>query len=373
MRALFIFGTRPEAIKMAPLIREFQNYADFETEVCITAQHRHMLDQVLNFFEIVPDYDLNLMKQNQTLFDITATALKELEKVINASKPDVILVQGDTTTAFAGALAGFYNKIKIVHIEAGLRSDNIYSPFPEEANRLLIGTLADYHFAPTERAYENLIGEKKRGEIWQVGNTVIDALLLGLKLIEDKDATFKQEFVGIDFSRRIILVTAHRRESFGEPFENICNAIKDIALQYKDDVAIVFPVHLNPNVRSTVKRILSNIDNVSLIEPVDYPKFIWLMNESYLIITDSGGVQEEAPTLGKPVLVIRAETEREEGINAGTAKLVATNRESIYNAASLLLTEPGEYSKMANAVNPYGDGTTSKQIADVLLKAFKKT
>ncbi|GHA57655.1 non-hydrolyzing UDP-N-acetylglucosamine 2-epimerase [Pontibacter akesuensis] len=368
MKSLFIFGTRPEAIKLAPLIKEFEATPDFDLEVCITAQHREMLDQVLDFFKIKPDYDLNLMKPNQNLFAITADALTGLKEVIEESKPDLIIVQGDTTTAFAGALAGFYKQIKIAHVEAGLRSNNLYSPFPEEANRLMIGQLADYHFAPTQKAFENLQSVNKQN-VWDVGNTVIDALLLGLELIEDNDSSILSSFEGIDFSKRIILVTAHRRESFGEPFENICNAIRDIAEEF-EACEIVFPVHLNPNVRQVVSKILSDIKNVHLIEPLDYPKFIWLINKSFLIITDSGGVQEEAPTLGKPVLVIRDETEREEGITAGTAKLVATNRESIYSSAYRLLTNEHEYNKMANAVNPYGDGTTSKQIVKILKEVY---
>lgn len=354
---------------MAPIIKEFKKYPEVQVEICITAQHREMLDQVLTFFEIEPDYDLNLMRQDQTLFDITADALKGLEDVLSVSKPDAILVQGDTTTAFVGALAGFYNKIKIIHIEAGLRSGNKYSPFPEEINRSLIGELADLHFTPTDRAFNNLMNERKKGEIINVGNSVIDALFLGLEIIEQRGYSYQNYFPLVDFSKRVILVTAHRRESFGAPFENICNAIKDIAT-HNQDVEVVFPVHLNPNVRRTVNAVLKDVPNIHLIEPLDYPKFIWLMNMSYLIITDSGGVQEEAPSLGKPVLVVRQETEREEGIEAGTAKLVATDREGIASSANLLLSSAEEYSKMANAVNPYGDGTTSKQIAEIMFKSL---
>ncbi len=370
-KILFIFGTRPEAIKLAPLIKEFEkSKCDFDVKVCITAQHREMLDQVLSFFNIKVDFDLNLMKPNQSLFTLTADIIKSLEEIISLSQPDLIFVQGDTTTAFAGALSGFYKKIKIAHVEAGLRSYDKYSPFPEEMNRILIGRLADYHFAPTERAKENLFNEGIKENVWVVGNTVIDALLLGLSLIKKEgEEKYYQYFNFIDFSKKILLVTGHRRESFGKPFENICYALKEIANNY-NDVEIVYPVHLNPNVRRSVFRILKDHPRIHLIEPLSYPYLIWLMSKSYLIITDSGGIQEEAPSLGKPVLVTREVTERIEGIKAGTAKLVGTKKEKIINEVSKLLESENEYKKMANAVNPYGDGASSKKIVNILKDIF---
>jgi len=363
--SLFIFGTRPEAIKLAPLIKEFQQHEDFETKVCVTAQHREMLDQVLNFFGIKPDYDLNLMKPNQTLFDMTANALKSLEKVLDIAKPDIIFVQGDTTTAFVGALASFYKKIPVAHVEAGLRSFNKYSPFPEEINRVLVGHLADYHFAPTEKAKENLFNENIKKNVYVVGNTVIDALFLGLDIIKKQgEERFYKFFNFIDFSKKILLVTGHRRESFGKPFENICYALKELVRKHKD-IEIVYPVHLNPNVREPVNRILKGEKRIHLIKPLDYPYLIWLMNKSYLILTDSGGIQEEAPSLGKPVLVMRDVTERIEGIQAGTAKLVGTNPQKIIEETSKLLENPYLYNTMAKAVNPYGDGKSSARILSI--------
>ncbi len=369
-KVLFIFGTRPEAIKMAPVIREFKKHTDFNVKVCITAQHREMLDQVLKFFNIKPDYDLNLMKPKQSLFDITANALKALEKVLDFENPDLIFVQGDTTTALVGALAGFYKRIKIAHIEAGLRSYNKYSPFPEEINRVLVGHLADYHFAPTEKAKENLLKENIRKNIYVVGNTVIDALLWGLDIIRQTgEEEYYKYFHFIDFSKKIILVTGHRRESFGKPFENICYALKEIS--ERKDVEIVYPVHLNPNVREIVNRILKGVKNIHLIEPLDYPYMIWLMNKAYLILTDSGGIQEEAPSLGKPVLVMRGATERIEGLKAGTAKLVGTDKERIVREVINLLENKDEYEKMSKAINPYGDGRASCRIAEIINKKIK--
>jgi len=354
-KILFIFGTRPEAIKMAPVIKEFKKEKSIDVKVCITAQHREMLDQVLNFFGIKPDYDLNLMKPNQSLFDITANSLKSLEKVLDKEKPDLIFVQGDTTTAFVGALAGFYKKMKVAHIEAGLRSHNKYSPFPEEINRVLVGHVADYHFAPTERAKENLYRENIKKNVYVVGNTVIDALFLGLNIIKKEgEEKFYKYFDFIDFSKKIILVTGHRRENFGKPFENICYALKEIAK--REDVEIVYPVHLNPNVKKPVNEILNGVRNIHLIEPLEYPYLIWLMSKSYLVLTDSGGIQEEAPSLGKPVLVMRDVTERTEGIEAGTAKLVGTSKETVINEISILLDNKKYYDKMAKAINPYGKG-----------------
>jgi len=366
MKHLFVFGTRPEAIKMAPLIREFEQDPQQDVIVCVTGQHREMLDQVLDFFNITPDYDLKLMGKNQTLYDITAKALLGLKPILESERPDNVFVQGDTTTAFIGALAGFYEKIKVSHIEAGLRSNNIYSPFPEEGNRKLAGHLASLHFAPTDRAVNNLRQEGINNHVYQVGNTVIDALLLGLKLIKERgEDPYSQFFSGIDFNKKIILVTGHRRESFGKPFQNMCNAMKDLALEY-NDTELIYPVHLNPNVRKVVKQTLEGISNVKLIEPLSYPYLIWLMNKSYFVLTDSGGIQEEAPALGKPVLVMREVTERQEGVEAGTAKLVGTDYNVIMQEARKLLTEPSYYEKMANAINPYGDGTTSKQVLRIL-------
>lgn len=366
-KILFIFGTRPEAIKMAPLVRDFKKNSDiFEVKVCVTAQHRQMLDQVLDFFEIKPDFDLNLMKPNQTLFDITSDAIIGLKDVLEQYIPDVIFVQGDTTTAFIGGLAGFYKKIKIAHLEAGLRSGDLYSPFPEEANRKMLGHISDYHFAPTLTSKNNLNKENIEKNVFVVGNTVIDALFLGLDIIKSKgEENYYNFFNFTDFSKKIILVTGHRRESFGKPFEDMCNAIKDIVTSHKD-VEVIYPVHLNPNVRKTVKEVLNDVERVHLIEPLDYPYLIWLMNKSYIVMTDSGGIQEEAPALGKPVLVMRDVTERTEGIAAGTAKLVGTNRDIIVREAIKLITDSKEYGKMANAVNPYGDGTTGKQIVEIM-------
>jgi UDP-N-acetylglucosamine 2-epimerase (non-hydrolysing) len=366
-KVLFVFGTRPEAIKMAPLIKELQFQPnDFEVKVCITAQHREMLDQVLSFFEIKPDFDLNLMTPNQTLFSFTNVALAGLEPILESFTPDLIFVQGDTTTAFVGALAGFYKKIPIAHIEAGLRSGNKLSPFPEEVNRILIGHMAAYHFAPTQQTAQNLMKEGITQNVHVVGNTVIDALLRGLEIIkETKENIYKDFFKFLDPNKKTILVTAHRRESFGKPFEEMCMAIRGIVEQ-NHDVQIVYPVHLNPNIRQVTQKILDNCPDVHLIEPLSYPKLIWLMNESYFVITDSGGIQEEAPALGKPVLVMRDVTERVEGIEAGTAKLVGTNQEIILTEANKLIRNPHEHELMAKAVNPYGDGKSSRKIAQII-------
>ncbi len=366
-KILFVFGSRPEAIKMAPLIKTFQN-SSFAVKICVTSQHREMLTQVLTFFQIKPDYDLNIMKQNQTLFDITIHGLKGLEEVLKKEQPDLIFVQGDTTTAFIGALAGYYTKTQVAHIEAGLRSFNKFSPYPEEINRILAGHIADFHFAPTLKAKENLENEGIKENIFVVGNTVIDALFLGLKIIsENKEAEFYSKFSQINFHKKVILVTGHRRESFGEPFLNICSALKEIALS--EDVEIVYPVHLNPNVRKPVFDILQDVKNIHLIEPLSYSYLIWLMNKSYLVLTDSGGIQEEAPSLGKPVLVMREVTERMEGITAGTALLVGTDKDRIIFETKRLLKNKHDYDRMAKSVNPYGDGSTCKQVLGILEKA----
>lgn len=366
LKILFIFGTRPEAIKMAPIVKECERQKEqIEFKICITGQHKEMLDQVLNFFKIKADFDLSLMKHDQTLFDVTAKALKGIEQVLNNYTPDIILVQGDTTTAMTGALAGYYKKIKVGHVEAGLRSCNVYSPFPEEVNRKIISTVTYYHFAPTGKTKENLIKENYHSNIYVTGNTVIDALLWGVKQVRNSEIVSKS-FSFLNEKKKLILVTAHRRESFGKEFENICNALLTIA---KSNTAfeIIYPVHLNPNVQAIVRKTLSGQENINLIKPVDYPQMIWLMDKSYLVLTDSGGIQEEAPTLGKPVLVMRNVTERQEGIDAGTALLVGTDKKKIIEETQKLIDDTVAYQKMAKAVNPYGDGSASQQIVSILL------
>jgi UDP-N-acetylglucosamine 2-epimerase (non-hydrolysing) len=365
-RLLFIFGTRPEAIKLSPLIRFCENQPDqFHVRVCVTAQHREMLDDVLGFFAIRPHFDLNLMKPNQTLFDVTINGLQGIKDVLEVYQPDNIVVQGDTTTAFVGALAGFYNKTKVSHVEAGLRSGNKYSPYPEEMNRILAGHLTDYHFAPTDLASQNLFREGIRDNVWVVGNTVVDALLLGLDIIEaTQSESFVEHFNYIDFTRKIVLITCHRRESFGEPLEHILVAIRELAEKY-DHLEFVYPVHLNPNVQEPARRILGRCDRVHLVRPLSYAQLIWLMNRSHFILTDSGGIQEEAPSLGKPVLVMRDVTERQEGIDAGTARLVGTDTAVIVSAATRLVENQDAYRQMARAINPYGDGKACERIAAI--------
>ena len=366
-KLLFVFGTRPEAIKMAPIIHAAKKLpGSFNVAICVTGQHKEMLHSVLDFFELKADADLALMKPNQTLFDITADAIRGLEKVLNNFTPDIVLVQGDTTTAFAGALAAYYKKIKVAHIEAGLRSHDKYAPFPEEINRKMVGTIADLHFAPTEAAAENLFMENISENVFITGNTVIDALLWGVEKIRMVN-DFAKPFEFLDLNKKIILVTGHRRENFGLPFENICDALSFISSKYPE-VQIVYPVHLNPNVQTVVKERLSDKSNVFLIDPLDYPHLIWLMDKSYFVITDSGGIQEEAPSLGKPVLVMREVTERMEGVTAGTALLVGTSKERIIDEASKLLDDTEHYQTMSKAVNPYGDGTTAEQIISILAK-----
>jgi len=365
-RLLFIYGTRPEAIKMAPLIKEFQKYPDyFDIKVCLTGQHRQMIDQINLFFDIEADFDINIMSPNQTLFDITSRCLMGLKDILDIPF-DLIFVQGDTTSVMAGALAAFYKKIPLAHLEAGLRSGSKYSPFPEEINRVITGHIADYHFAPTNKAVDNLRNEGIRKNVFMVGNTVIDALYLGLTIINsEEDQKYFNFYSYLDFSKKIIVVTGHRRESFGIGFENICKAIACIATEYRN-VQFLYPMHFNPNVREPVNRILNGIDNVFLIEPLDYPYLIWIVNKSYFVMTDSGGIQEEAPALGKPVLVLREVTERQEGIDAGTAMLVGTKFENIVSAMKELLENNLIYERMANAVNPYGDGNTSKKIVEIV-------
>jgi UDP-N-acetylglucosamine 2-epimerase (non-hydrolysing) len=371
-KILFIFGTRPEAIKLAPLILEFKKQKNFITKVCITSQHREMLEQVINFFQLPVDYDLSIMEHNQTLFKISSKIIQSIEPVLEEFQPDLIFVQGDASSAFLGALTGFYKKIKIVHIEAGLRSYNKYAPFPEEINRVLISHIADYHFAPTKKAKENLLKEGVKKNIWVVGNTVIDALFLALKNVKKSEEQYKNFFKFLDFNKKIILVTGHRRESFGGPFRQICLALKELAEKFKDEIEIVYPVHLNPNVRKPVFNILSGQKNIHLIEPLSYPYLVWLLEKSCFVLTDSGGIQEEAPSLGKPVLVMREVTERIEGIKAGTAKLVGVKKDSIVKNSVKLLTDKNLYQKMAKKKNPYGDGKSTERIVKIINEKFVK-
>lgn len=375
-KVLLVFGTRPEAIKMAPLVKAFENEANIESRVCVTAQHREMLDQVLNMFDIKPYYDLNIMRSGQDLFDITSNVLLGLKDVLNDFKPDIVLVHGDTTTTSSASLAAFYNRIKVGHVEAGLRTGDIYSPWPEEANRQITGVLANYHFAPTTTSQNNLLKENKnQKDIIVTGNTVIDALFLALDKIENNQELKSKIIDSLNFQyklkdkKKIILVTGHRRENFGEGFINICKALKTIAIN-NPGVDIVYPVHLNPNVQKPVKEILSNTSNIYLIEPLQYESFIYMMNESYFIITDSGGVQEEAPSLGKPVLVMRDSTERPEAIEAGTVKLVGTNKEAIIKEAQKLLDNKEEYERMSKSHNPYGDGKACERIVNFIKESL---
>ena len=369
-KIICIFGTRPEAIKMAPVLRELQKKKDlFKTVVVVTAQHRQMLDQVLRLFNLRSNYDLNIMQESQTPYYITTSALSRLEKVINRENPDFILVQGDTTTTFAAALASFYQKVPVGHIEAGLRSYDRFNPYPEEVNRLLTDALCELHFAPTLTAKRNLLKENiKKESIFVTGNTVIDALYLALK----KPHRFRNSVLKkIDFNRkRIILVTAHRRENWGTPLENICLSIKKLIKKY-DDLEIVYPVHLNPEVNNVVHRILKNSPRIHLIKPLDYLDFVNLMNKCFLVLTDSGGLQEEAPSLGKPVLVLREVTERPEGVKAGTVKVVGLSKERIFKETCKLFDNKRMYNRMAKSVNPYGDGKASTRIVDAILYYFK--
>ena len=364
MKIMTVFGTRPEAIKMAPLVKAMNADPDIESVLCVTAQHREMLDQVLRLFELVPDYDLNIMKPNQTINMITANVIMGLEEILKKEQPDMVLVHGDTTTTFATALAAFYNQTKVGHVEAGLRTYDKYSPYPEEMNRVMTGHIADLHFAPTMRNRQNLLNEAiDEGDIYITGNTVIDALLdVTSKPYEFEDETLK----ALDFEgKRVIAVTCHRRENLGENMEHIFGAIRRIADEF-DDVEIVYPVHLNPKVRDIAGRILSGAKNVHLIEPLTYQPFSNLMAKSYLIVTDSGGIQEEAPALGKPVLVVRKETERPEAVEAGTVKLAGVEEETIYKMMKTLLTDADAYREMEHAANPYGDGHAVERIIKIL-------
>jgi len=372
-KLLLVFGTRPEAIKMAPLVKEFQkDTVNFETKVCVTAQHREMLDQVLDLFDIEPDYDLNLMKPGQDLYDITSNVLLGMKDVLSDFKPDVVLVHGDTTTTSATSLSAFYQQIKIGHVEAGLRTGDLYSPWPEEANRQITGVLANYHFAPTSTSEDNLLKENKDPNgVIITGNTVIDALFLALDKIKSNkelEVQINKQLgtIGYNISnRKIILVTGHRRENHGQGFINICTALKELAVN-NPELDIVYPVHLNPNVQKPVKELLSDIDNVYLIAPLQYEQFIYMMDKSYFIITDSGGVQEEAPSLGKPVLVMRDTTERPEAVEAGTVKLVGTDTNKIVSEATELIDNSQSYEKMSKAHNPYGDGEACNRIIEFL-------
>lgn len=372
-KILLVFGTRPEAIKMAPLVKEFQKYPEqFDTKVCVTGQHRQMLDQVLDVFDIKADYDLNIMAPNQDLYDITSKVLLGLRDVLKQLQPEIIFVHGDTTTSMAATMAAFYQQIKVAHVEAGLRTYNLYSPWPEEMNRQLTDRLCDYCFAPTEMSKNNLLQEKiDPDKIFVTGNSVIDALLMAVDIIKTKEG-LEQDLISQltekgytpKADKKYILVTGHRRENFGDGFLNICKALKEIATKYPD-IDIVYPVHLNPNVQKPVFDLLAGIDNIFLISPLDYLPFVYLMQHSYLILTDSGGVQEEAPSLGKPVLVMRNTTERPEAVEAGTVKLVGTNASDITDNVNLLLTDKSVYNKMSQAHNPYGDGKACERIVDL--------
>ncbi|MBE6337296.1 MAG: UDP-N-acetylglucosamine 2-epimerase (non-hydrolyzing) [Lentimicrobiaceae bacterium] len=380
-KVMLVFGTRPEAIKMAPLVKEFEKYPnDFQTLVCVTGQHREMLDQVLNLFEIKPHYDLNIMKQGQDLYDVTARVLVGMRDVLKEAQPDIVLVHGDTTTSTAAALAAFYQQIPVGHIEAGLRTHNIYSPWPEEMNRLITGRIATYHFSPTQLSRQNLLKENVSDDsIIVTGNSVIDALYWVVDKIKNDEA-LNNELKGVlnkagydinrlDNGRKLVLITGHRRENFGEGFISMCTAIKDLTKKYPE-VDFVYPMHLNPNVRKPIHEVfgedLSNLGNMFFIEPLEYLSFVYLMEKSTIVLTDSGGIQEEAPGLGKPVLVMRDTTERPEALEAGTVKLVGTNYDKIVSEVSALLEDESYYEKMSKAVNPYGDGLACGRIVEKL-------
>lgn len=364
MKVMAIFGTRPEAIKMAPVVRELLKHPEIETKVCLTAQHREMLDQVVDLFQLPVDYDLDIMKQGQSLYDITDRVLLGLKEVLEKEKPDLVLVHGDTTTTFSATLAAFYQQIDVGHVEAGLRTGNTYSPFPEEANRRLTSVLTALHFAPTETARQNLLKENQKDDhIFTVGNSVIDALLATVK----KDYVFEdKELQEIEEHKRIILVTTHRRENLGEPMRNVYRALRRL-VQTVPDTEVVFPVHRNPLVRQAVKEVLDGVPGIHLVDPMEYEPFTNLMARSAIILTDSGGIQEEAPSLGKPVLVLRDTTERPEAVASGTVKLVGTDEDKVYNTAYKLLTDEEAYREMAESINPYGDGHTSERIVQAIL------
>ena len=374
MHVLSIFGTRPEAIKMAPLVAALQREPQLQSTLCITGQHREMLDQVLEFFKIQPDFDLNLMRPNQNLYQLTSDIILGLKPILEEFRPDYVYVHGDTTTTMAASLAAFYSGAKVCHIEAGLRTHNLQSPFPEEMNRQVTGIVTNFHFSPTENSKDNLLRElKSEASICVTGNTVIDALLYGIEKVNEvdfQDAEIEALKKIIQSYKKIILVTAHRRENHGDGFIRICEALKQIALNHPD-VQIIYPVHLNPNVKKPVHEILSGINNISLTAPLAYPAFIWLMEKSYLLISDSGGVQEEAPSLGKPVLVMRETTERPEAVTAGTVILVGTDKEKIISEASRLLNDEKAYQAMTKVHNPYGDGKASERIVKFIQEQVK--
>lgn len=369
IKTLCVFGTRPEAIKMAPLALALAGDPRFDSQVCVTGQHREMLDQVLELFGIVPEHDLAIMKPGQDLTDVTAAILQGMKPVLTDVQPDIVLVHGDTATTFAAALSAYYQHIPVGHVEAGLRTGDLYSPWPEEANRKLTGVLAEWHFAPTIRSRQNLIDEGvSPTRVHVTGNTVVDALFEVTAKLEkstDLQSRFVKKFNFLDDEKRVVLVTGHRRESFGGGFERICKALRQVAVSHPT-AQIVYPVHLNPNVQEPVKRLLADVENIHLIEPLDYLPFIYLMDRAYIILTDSGGIQEEAPSLGKPVLVMRDTTERPEAVAAGTVKLVGTVAEKIFSEINILLTDRGEYQLMSRAHNPYGDGQACKRILDTL-------
>lgn len=376
IKNLIIFGTRPEAIKMAPLVKEFLKYPEiFDTKICVTAQHREMLDQVLEFFEIKPDFDLNLMKPNQNLYTLTSSILLELQPILESFNPEYIYVHGDTTTTMASSLAAFYAGAKVCHVEAGLRTFDMLSPFPEEMNRTVTGVITNIHFCPTETSKNNLILENKPNDsIIVTGNTVIDALMFSVdkvKRINYQDPEIEKLKAILDLEKKLILVTGHRRENHGDGFVRICEALKEIALN-NPKAQIIYPVHLNPNVQGPVYKLLSEINNIQLITPLSYPAFVWLMEKSYLIITDSGGIQEEAPSLGKPVLVMRDTTERPEAVDSGTVILVGTNKDKIVKETNKLLSNTVTYRKMSKLHNPYGDGTASQKIVNYIKSKIKR-
>nr|WP_081475762.1 UDP-N-acetylglucosamine 2-epimerase (non-hydrolyzing) [Microbulbifer agarilyticus] len=374
MRVLLVFGTRPEAIKMAPLVNLLRGDSRFDTKVCVTGQHREMLDQVLSLFEIEPDYDLDIMAPNQDLFQVTSRILLGMRDVLNDCKPDRVFVHGDTTTTLAASLSAYYCKIPVAHVEAGLRTDDIYSPWPEEMNRKLTGAIAEYHFAPTTLSRQNLLNESVSEEkITVTGNTIIDALIDVVRRIETDDklsAELESQFPFLHPDKKIVLITGHRRENFGTGLENICHAIRELAA--RDDVQFVYPVHLNPRVQEPVNQMLSELDNVHLISPLTYLPFVYLMHRAHLILTDSGGIQEEAPSLGKPVLVMRDVTERPEGVRAGTVKLVGTDSAKIVAGVNTLLNDEFAYEAMSAAVNPYGDGFACEKILKGILHATQE-
>ncbi|CZF80036.1 UDP-N-acetylglucosamine 2-epimerase [Grimontia celer] len=373
IKVLTVFGTRPEAIKMAPLVHKLSKAEGIEAKVCVTAQHREMLDQVLDLFEITPDFDLNVMKPGQSLYEVTSNILTRLKPVLESFEPDIVLVHGDTATTLAASLAAYFQQIAVGHVEAGLRTGNIYSPWPEEGNRKLTGAISKLHFAPTKTSEHNLLAEGVDAKSISItGNTVIDALLLVKEKLEnDQDLidTLATVFPQIDNNKKLILVTGHRRESFGGGFERICEALAEIAVRHPDS-QIIYPVHLNPNVREPVNRILKGINNVQLIEPQEYLPFVYLMNKAHIILTDSGGIQEEAPSLGKPVLVMRDTTERPEAVEAGTVKLVGTDKDRIITEVENLLNNEDDYERMSRAHNPYGDGKSCQRIIEEIIKTF---